>query len=239
MRRRFVVAVASPRAAAPRPPRSLRAQAPRRPRVTILKPARVFDGEAMHEGWAVRVKGDRIDAVGPAASVAAAGRGGHRPAGHDADARAGRGPLARPAAPLQRDVLERSGVARRARAAGGARDQSPARDADGRLHHRPRSRHRRRRLRGRRAEAGGRPGHHSGPAHARHDARDRRDRQLRAEVHRPSGRCRRAPKKPTASTASRASCAIRSARAPTGSRSTPTTAGARCRDRGRPSRSTS
>ena len=41
--------------------------------VTILKPARVFDGEAMHEGWAVRVKGDRIEAAGPAASVAAAG----------------------------------------------------------------------------------------------------------------------------------------------------------------------
>ena len=43
------------------------------PAVTILKPARVFDGAAMHEGWAVRVKGDRIDAVGSAESVAAAG----------------------------------------------------------------------------------------------------------------------------------------------------------------------
>jgi imidazolonepropionase-like amidohydrolase len=41
--------------------------------VTILKPARVFDGDAMHEGWAVRVKGERIDAAGPEASVAAAG----------------------------------------------------------------------------------------------------------------------------------------------------------------------
>jgi imidazolonepropionase-like amidohydrolase len=41
--------------------------------VTILRPARVFDGEAMHEGWAVRVRGDRIDAAGPAASVAGAG----------------------------------------------------------------------------------------------------------------------------------------------------------------------
>jgi imidazolonepropionase-like amidohydrolase len=39
--------------------------------VTILHPARVFDGETMHEGWGVRVKGDRIDAVG--ADVAAAG----------------------------------------------------------------------------------------------------------------------------------------------------------------------
>ena len=39
--------------------------------VTVLRPARVFDGDALHEGWAVRVKGDRIDAVGPAASVGA------------------------------------------------------------------------------------------------------------------------------------------------------------------------
>ena len=41
--------------------------------VTILKPARVFDGDAMHEGWAVRVKGERIDAVGPDAASAPAG----------------------------------------------------------------------------------------------------------------------------------------------------------------------
>lgn len=41
--------------------------------VTVLKPARVFDGEAMHEGWAVRVRGDRIEAVGPAAAVDSAG----------------------------------------------------------------------------------------------------------------------------------------------------------------------
>ncbi|HYT74086.1 MAG TPA: amidohydrolase family protein [Vicinamibacterales bacterium] len=40
--------------------------------VTVLRPARVFDGESMHEGWAVRVRGDRIDSAGPAASVAAA-----------------------------------------------------------------------------------------------------------------------------------------------------------------------
>jgi imidazolonepropionase-like amidohydrolase len=41
--------------------------------ITVLKPARVFDGDAMHEGWAVRVKGDRIDAAGPAETVAAPG----------------------------------------------------------------------------------------------------------------------------------------------------------------------
>jgi len=43
------------------------------PPITILRPARVFDGEAMHEGWAVRVRGERIDAVGSEAAVAAAG----------------------------------------------------------------------------------------------------------------------------------------------------------------------
>src|SRR4029453_17158438 len=35
----------------------------------VLRPARVFDGTAMHEGWAVRVVGDRIDAAGPVASI--------------------------------------------------------------------------------------------------------------------------------------------------------------------------
>jgi imidazolonepropionase-like amidohydrolase len=46
---------------------------PAAPEVTVLRPTRVFDGEALHEGWAVRVKGDRIDAVGPTATVAAPG----------------------------------------------------------------------------------------------------------------------------------------------------------------------
>jgi len=43
------------------------------PAVTVLRPARVFDGEAMHAGWAVRVRGDRIDAAGPAADIDANG----------------------------------------------------------------------------------------------------------------------------------------------------------------------
>ena len=43
--------------------------------VTVLRPARVFDGETTHEGWAVRVKDDRIDSVGPAASVIMSGAG--------------------------------------------------------------------------------------------------------------------------------------------------------------------
>ncbi len=47
---------------------------PKRPEgVTVLKPARVFDGDAMHEGWAVRVEGDRIQSVGPAANLSSVG----------------------------------------------------------------------------------------------------------------------------------------------------------------------
>ncbi len=40
---------------------------------TVLRPARVFDGTEMHEGWAVLVNGTRIAAAGPAASIASAG----------------------------------------------------------------------------------------------------------------------------------------------------------------------
>jgi imidazolonepropionase-like amidohydrolase len=35
----------------------------------LLQPARVFDGEALHEGWAVLVQGREIVAAGPAAAV--------------------------------------------------------------------------------------------------------------------------------------------------------------------------
>jgi imidazolonepropionase-like amidohydrolase len=35
----------------------------------LLKPARVFDGVKLQEGWVVLVKGERIEAAGPAASV--------------------------------------------------------------------------------------------------------------------------------------------------------------------------
>jgi imidazolonepropionase-like amidohydrolase len=44
-------------------------QAP--PAIVVLQPDRVFDGEASHAGWVVVVKGDRIDAVGAAASTPA------------------------------------------------------------------------------------------------------------------------------------------------------------------------
>jgi len=46
-------------------------QAP--PTVIVLRGARVFDGVEMHDGWGVRVRGERIDAVGPVASLQAAG----------------------------------------------------------------------------------------------------------------------------------------------------------------------
>jgi len=41
--------------------------------VTVLQPARVFDGEAIHEGWAVRVRGERIEAAGPDAGIDTSG----------------------------------------------------------------------------------------------------------------------------------------------------------------------
>jgi imidazolonepropionase-like amidohydrolase len=43
------------------------------PAATLLRPARVFDGvrAAPHEGWVVLVRGERIEAVGPAADITA------------------------------------------------------------------------------------------------------------------------------------------------------------------------
>lgn len=43
-----------------------RAQAPA---VRVLRPARVYDGTAMHDGWVVVVRGRSIEAAGPASSV--------------------------------------------------------------------------------------------------------------------------------------------------------------------------
>jgi imidazolonepropionase-like amidohydrolase len=36
---------------------------------TLLRPDRVFDGDAMHDGWVVLVRGDRIAAAGPAGEL--------------------------------------------------------------------------------------------------------------------------------------------------------------------------
>src|SRR6478752_6760827 len=40
----------------------------------VLQPDRVFDGETMHNGWVVGVKGDRIESVGPAGAAPAGAR---------------------------------------------------------------------------------------------------------------------------------------------------------------------
>jgi imidazolonepropionase-like amidohydrolase len=42
----------------------------------LLRPARVFDGAALHEGWVVVVHGDRIASAGPAAQAGAVATGG-------------------------------------------------------------------------------------------------------------------------------------------------------------------
>ncbi|MFD2932454.1 metal-dependent hydrolase family protein [Spirosoma flavum] len=39
----------------------------------LLKPDRVFDGETTHEGWVVRISGDKIESVGAANTVSATG----------------------------------------------------------------------------------------------------------------------------------------------------------------------
>jgi len=41
------------------------------PASIVLRPDRVFDGERSHQGWVVVVRGDRIEAAGPAASTTA------------------------------------------------------------------------------------------------------------------------------------------------------------------------
>ena len=43
------------------------------PAVYLLKPSRVFDGETVRDGWAVLVRGTRIEAAGPAATISASG----------------------------------------------------------------------------------------------------------------------------------------------------------------------
>ena len=169
--------------------------------ITVLHPARVCDGEAMHEGWAVRVKGDRIEAAGPPASVAAAGAK----------------VIDLPGTTLMpglveghshillhaynetswNDQVSREGLAlRAARAVNHLRDTLMAGFTT---------------VRDLGTEGAGyadvelkqavNQGIIPGSARAGVDARDRRHRQLRAEGFRWSGACRRAPRRPTASTA--------------------------------------
>jgi imidazolonepropionase-like amidohydrolase len=46
------------------------------PQTTILRPARVFDGDSIHDNWVVVVRGEKIESVGPgpAANVSAGAR---------------------------------------------------------------------------------------------------------------------------------------------------------------------
>src|SRR5437016_6091482 len=41
--------------------------------MTVVRPARVFDGESLREGWGARIRGNRIDAAGPLDGIAAPG----------------------------------------------------------------------------------------------------------------------------------------------------------------------
>jgi imidazolonepropionase-like amidohydrolase len=45
------------------------APGPNETRATVVVPDRVFDGEQIHVAWAIRVRGDRIEEVGPSAAV--------------------------------------------------------------------------------------------------------------------------------------------------------------------------
>ena len=136
----------------------------------------------MHTGWAVVVRGDRIEAAGPTASMTVPpARAPSRLQGHDVDARHDRRPFASVAASLQRDHLERSGAARsRWRCAWRAPSITRA-PLDGRHHDRARSRHRRRGVCRRRIAPGDQRGHRSRPAHAGGRSGDGGHRQLCAE----------------------------------------------------------
>ena len=156
-----------------------------------------------HEGWAVLVRGDRIDAVGPA------GDARRRRAREVIDLPGttllpgpDRGALAPAAAPVQRDAVGRSGAARSRWRCASPGDESRPRHAARRLHDHARPRHRGRRLRRRRPQAG-RSTRASSPGRACSST----TRAIVAtgsygpEGLRPrDGTCRRAPRRPTAST---------------------------------------
>ena len=192
--------------------------------VTILKPARVFDGEAMHEGWMVLVRGDRIDAAGPSVDAA--------------DAKV----IDLPGLTLMPGLVEghshmllhaynetswndqvaheSAGAARR------AGDQSSARHAHGRLHHHARPGDRRRAVCRRRTEAGGESGNHSRAPDARRPrARSSPLGAIGPRASRSEWRVPQGAEEADGSTAYSAWCEIRSATGRTGSSCTPITAG--------------
>src|SRR5262245_56234090 len=75
-------------------------QSPTSP-VTVLRPARVFDGDSVHENWIAVVRGENIEAAWARRKGERSVRGTcDRIAGHDTVSRADRSPLPCLAAPL-------------------------------------------------------------------------------------------------------------------------------------------
>src|SRR5688572_14960492 len=60
---------------------SAQAPGPRPQAVVVLRADRVFDGERMQSGWVVVLRGDRIEAAGPAGTTPAGARTITLPAG--------------------------------------------------------------------------------------------------------------------------------------------------------------
>ena len=200
-------------------------------RPVVLVPEAVWDGVADAPGarlgraWSAAT---RIDAVGPAARVRSpAGRRTGRARGSDAHSGTHRGPLAPLPAPVRRGALGRPGAEGAARGPHGARGRPRGRHAPRRRHHRARPRHRGRPTTT--CSCGGRSSRASCPARgsSRPPARSSPPAATpRGAPTTPSTR-RRAPRRRAGRRRSCGSCATRSAGAPTGSRSTPTTAGGR------------
>ena len=66
---RLTLAALALLAGAARSPLDAQQPAPGPAQVTLLRPARVFDGTEVHDGWTVLVRGEKIERAGPAAQV--------------------------------------------------------------------------------------------------------------------------------------------------------------------------
>ena len=207
-------------------------------RVLVLAPDAVWDGtsDAPQRGWVVLVRG-QTDRGGRARGQGggARRRRADRARRDDAHPRPDRGPLASLPAPVQRDAVGRSGAAGAARRCGSRARWCTPRDAARRLHHRcatsaPRARLRRRRLQ-RAIEQGIIPGPRLLVVTRAIVATAATGRA----ASRPSSSLPQGAEEADGEDASPGSFATRSVAAPTGSRSTPTTAGDPAASFGRPS----
>ena len=198
-----VVALAFVLLGSPRLRSGVKAQQPSKAEaVSVLRPARVFDGQTMQAGWAVRVRGDKIDAAGPAASIDVSGATTIDMPGTTLIPGLVEGHSHVLLHPYNETTLERSGAARGAR----------------RFAWRAPTNHLRATLmagfttirdlgtegaavRRRRAEAGGGAGDHSRAADARQrPARSSRPAATGRRASRSNGACRRGRRKRTATT---------------------------------------